>query len=106
QDEMGLFSNRFFHSLRARLRFYWFITYGAQCGGENKSGVFNVLNDKDSLGHVHLRSGLKYRYDAMDSVTGETVNRLSKGRAHTNDLKTLLLFPDVLRTARDFLDQE
>jgi hypothetical protein len=55
----------------------------------------------------HLRSGLKYRYDeAMDSATGETVRRLSKGRAHTNDLKTLLLFPDILSTASDFLDQE
>jgi len=52
----------------------------------------------------HLRSGLKYRYDeAMDSVTGETVRRLSKGRAHTNDLKTLLLLPDVLEHSERFL---
>jgi hypothetical protein len=55
----------------------------------------------------HLRSGSKYRYDeVVDSVTAETVRRWSKGRALTNDLKTLLLFPDVLSPARDFLDRE
>jgi hypothetical protein len=55
----------------------------------------------------HLRSGSKYRYDeVVDSVTAETVRRWSKGRALTNDLKTLSLFPDVFSTVRDFLDRE
>jgi len=55
----------------------------------------------------HLRSGSKYRYgEVVDSVTAETVRRWSKGRALKNGLKTLLLFPDFLSPARDFLDRE